>query len=253
MTASASIAALINNCTAQEAMTQATSRFRSVCASVVSFDFFLVSPASDTGVGTSQKFFYLAEPTRLGKCDAFLSHSWHDNSEARWLALQQWRGEFIDRAGREPRIWFDKCCIDQTDIEQDLAGLPVFVSGCRQTVVLCGTTYLTRLWCIMELFTLAHMGGNKQRMTVLPVIRAGYEVEDSEAIRQSLRNFDARQCDCSRKEDKDRMLDVICTVYGTIDNFNVAVRDLFREIGFEKRLHHLQRCTFAQSEGRTNG
>jgi hypothetical protein len=90
------------------------------------------------------------------------------------------------------------------------------------------------------------MGRNKDQMTVLPVIRAGHELEDLESIRQSLRNFDARQCACSRKEDKDRMLDVICTVYGTIDSFNVAVRDLFRDIGFENRLHDLQCGTFAQ-------
>lgn len=32
-------------------------------------------------------------------------------------ALQQWRAAFKAQHQREPRLWIDKYCIDQTDIE----------------------------------------------------------------------------------------------------------------------------------------
>merc|ERR1712224_527854 len=100
-----------------------------------------------------------------GECDAFLSHSWHDDPEAKWAALQQWRGAFFERHGREPYVWFDKVCINQNDIEQDLRGLPIFLRGCREMVVFCGSTYLSRLWCVVELFAFVHMAGDASHIT----------------------------------------------------------------------------------------
>ena len=47
----------------------------------------------------------------------------------------------------------DKACIDQSDIEQSLACLPVFLAGCQTLLVVAGSNYCTRLWCVMELFT----------------------------------------------------------------------------------------------------
>ena len=95
----------------------------------------------------------LAKHTRLGHLgdvDAFLSHSWHDDPDEKWDALQAWRKEFYARHHREPRLWIDKYCIDQNNIEDSLACLPVYLAGCRRLVALCGATYLERLWCIME-------------------------------------------------------------------------------------------------------
>eukprot|EP00913_Durusdinium_trenchii_P002076 g1918.t1 len=72
---------------------------------------------------------------------------------------------------RAPHIWLDKCCIDQNDIEADLRCLPIFLSGCAELVVFCGPTYLSRLWCVMELFTFVHIGGNVSEINVIPVLR----------------------------------------------------------------------------------
>jgi len=49
----------------------------------------------------------------------------------------------------------DKACIDQSNIEQSLACLPVFLAGCQTLLVMAGPTYCSRLWCVMELFTFA--------------------------------------------------------------------------------------------------
>ena len=47
----------------------------------------------------------------------------------------------------------DKACIDQDNIDQALACLPIFLAGCQTLLVVAGTTYCSRLWCVMELFT----------------------------------------------------------------------------------------------------
>ena len=49
----------------------------------------------------------------------------------------------------------DKACIDQNNIQQSLACLPVFLAGCQTLLVVAGPTYCSRLWCVMELFTFA--------------------------------------------------------------------------------------------------
>ena len=57
---------------------------------------------------------------------------------------------------RAPRLVpQDKACIDQGNIQQSLACLPVFLAGCQTLLVVAGATYCSRLWCVMELFTFA--------------------------------------------------------------------------------------------------
>ena len=46
----------------------------------------------------------------LGLVDAFVSHSWHDDSELKWEQLQAYREDFKKKnGGREPLVWIDKC------------------------------------------------------------------------------------------------------------------------------------------------
>jgi len=162
----------------------------------------------------------------LGECDAFISHSWHDDAEAKWAALQEWRSKFVSLHGREPRVWIDKCCIDQTSIVDDLLCLPVFLGGCQKLVVLCGPSYLRRLWCIVEVFTFVHMGRALENLEVEIVSRKGCEAEDCCKVKASLDEFDAAQCDCHVPEDKKRMLEIIYASFGNARNFNKAVRHI---------------------------
>eukprot|EP00964_Phaeocystis_antarctica_P078319 scaffold48710_cov67-Phaeocystis_antarctica.AAC.3 len=70
----------------------------------------------------------------------------------------------------------DKACIDQNNIQQSLACLPVFLAGCQTLLVVAGPTYCARLWCVMELFTFArsdrllysNLGGLCPRATIEP-------------------------------------------------------------------------------------
>ncbi|EOD20681.1 hypothetical protein EMIHUDRAFT_241984 [Emiliania huxleyi CCMP1516] len=110
-----------------------------------------------------------AAPVELGGIDAFISHSWSDDGDAKFMALSRWAAEFEQHAGREPVLWLDKACIDQDDIDASLLGLPIYVSGCTRLLVLDGPTYSTRLWCIMEIFCFVVLGGSQNDIEVLPL------------------------------------------------------------------------------------
>merc|ERR1719436_273318 len=98
-------------------------------------------------------------------------------------------------------------------------------------VVFCGPTYLTRLWCIVELFTFVHMGGKIENITFEPVLREGHEEEDLLAISRAFDRFDASACSCFVAADKKRMMDIICAAYGGIEAFNEEVRAISRVAG----------------------
>ena len=44
----------------------------------------------------------------------------------------------------------DKACIDQSNIQQSLSFLPVYLSGCQTLLIMAGPTYCSRLWCVMQ-------------------------------------------------------------------------------------------------------
>lgn len=141
----------------------------------------------------------------IGDVDAFLSHSWHDNAQLKWDALQEWRAEFKIAHGREPSLWIDKYCIDQNSIEESLACLPCFLAGCSFLVVLCGTTYLERLWCLVEILVFLEMGGDTSRLSV----RILTDVDDGGHMEVALRTFDPKQARCFTQYDTDRLQEVL--------------------------------------------
>jgi hypothetical protein len=219
--AGAAIACLIGHTTPREALEQARRNFRSVDASQLTHED-LKNNACNPVLND------LAQPTKLGHCDAFISHSWHDDPDAKWEALQTWRIHFRDTHGREPWVWFDKCCIDQGNIEEDLRCLPIYLSGCRRLLILCGPTYLSRLWCIIEIFTYIMMGGKPSDIEVELVLRDDNQVAEEEqvAIISAFQRFDASGCRCFDPADKARILSIIETAFGTLAEFNGAVANV---------------------------
>jgi len=220
--AAAGIAGLIGSASPQQALAQATIRFRSVYLYEISYEDLLASPLSDA----PPDLYSHTVKSLQGECDAFISHSWHDCAEVKWLALQRWRSTFISQNGREPLVWLDKYCIDQSNIEADLRCLPIFLNGCKELVILCGTTYMERLWCVMELFVFAHMKGELDRIKMFQLYRSESEQEDSAHISNAIATFDVRQCVCFKSEDKERMFAVIGAAFGNIDRFNEVIHEL---------------------------
>lgn len=52
--------------------------------------------------------FAVSQPAILGEVDVFVSHSWDDDPDTKWEALQAWRRQFVAAHGREPLCWFDR-------------------------------------------------------------------------------------------------------------------------------------------------
>eukprot|EP00931_Biecheleriopsis_adriatica_P033372 TRINITY_DN19372_c0_g1_i2.p1 TRINITY_DN19372_c0_g1~~TRINITY_DN19372_c0_g1_i2.p1 ORF type:complete len:533 (+),score=57.59 TRINITY_DN19372_c0_g1_i2:76-1674(+) len=221
--AAAGIASLVGDCSAEEALAQASERFRSV----------QITEISENEMAESKPNPALHERTRsakFGACNAFLSHSWHDDAGSKWAALQGWRLDYLEKHGAEPTLWLDKFCIDQNNIEDDLRCLPIFLRGCQRMVILCGTTYLSRLWCILEVFAFVHAGGDIECIDFVPVMRAGHSKEEFTAIKRAFARFDAQECECSSARDKERILTMLHAAFGCLESFNCTVRTILQDL-----------------------
>lgn len=202
--------------------------------------------SSDTGL------FEKTVAVKLGDCDTFVSHSWHDNGMAKWSALCEWSESFRTEFTRSPLIWLDKACIDQMRISDNLACLPVYLAGCQTLLVLAGNTYSERMWCLIELFTWVRMGGAIEKIDVIPLMantsssRALSEANSwfRSNLRQStlkrvgpadhgildqLLAIDAKRSKCFIEHERQRLLAIIESGCGGIDTFNEMVRHIFRE------------------------
>lgn len=157
---------------------------------------------------------------KLGGVDAFVSHSWSDDGTSKFDKLQQWAATRTPQSEAGHLIWLDKACIDQTNIDANLASLPVFLSGCKELLVLAGSTYVSRLWCVMELFIFLRMGGARSLIDV-KLLRA-----DAFA---NMERFDAGKATCFLPVDRQKLLAVIEAGFGTFTPFNTIVRDIFGE------------------------
>ena len=82
------------------------------------------------------------------KIDFFISHSWHDPADIKVEKLKVLAEKFRQKYGRYPTFWLDKVCIDQNNIGSGLKVLPINVMACKRMLVLCGSTYSRRLWCV---------------------------------------------------------------------------------------------------------
>ena len=66
-------------------------------------------------------------------------------------------------------------CIDQDNIPEGLMCLPVYLAFCNSLLVLAGSTYRWRLWCVMELFIFLLMGGSESAVD----LRLLYDSQDA--------------------------------------------------------------------------
>lgn len=150
------------------------------------------------------------------KVDFFMSHSWHDDCDEKYIALAHVAEEFHIKHGREPTFWLDKVCIDQANISDGLRVLPVNVMACQQMLVLCGTSYMKRLWCVWELFTLLAFRSMEHATERLYFVSLDGQ-KDSDPIGQ-LATFDVSACKCYDPNEQNRLVGII-TAMG-ITRFN---------------------------------
>ena len=135
----AAIASLVGGAgTAGTAIAAAKARFRGLPLSYLSVEDMQSNKPSP-------ELFGKTEIQELGEAECFVSHSWSDPGEPKYAALQEWKEPFIEKEV-DPVLWLDKACIDQGDIDANLASLPIFLSGCKSMMCLIGRTYTSRLW-----------------------------------------------------------------------------------------------------------
>jgi hypothetical protein len=177
----------------------------------------LILKSALSGELSQSAAFLLSQPARVCGIDAFLCHSSRDPPGPKWDALQAWRGRFVALHGREPIVWLDRCCLDQSLRGVGLANLPITIASCQSLVVLYGPTVLSRLWCIVEIFVHQHMGGEsfKLELVALPGVVAA-----------PLGHVDAWQSDCHLPEDRVWLLACIETAAGSRAAFNARLRAL---------------------------
>ena len=154
----------------------------------------------------------------LQKCthpDFFFSHSWRDSPEEKWAILKQVTEMFEAVHGREPVVWIDKFCIDQTNIDESLLYLPLFASASRAVIVAVGPSYFTRLWCMWEMFVMSHVTYCFDNVIFWPL--SGCDVTE-------LSDFRASNVGCFKASDKEKILSVIESLNGGVAQFEKVVQ-----------------------------
>ena len=171
------------------------------------------------------------EPAQLGEVTCFLSHSWRDEDAApgeKYKAFARWAREQEEATGKEMTLWLDKACIDQTNIDQSLACLPIFLSGCQTLLIVAGPTYCSRLWCVMEIFTFLRMGRAKERIELRLISNPGQnQAAAKRELAAQLATFNAAKAECFKQEDRQKLLAVIEAGFGDFQDFNQDVRTVF--------------------------
>jgi len=228
---------------------EAAARFRSI-----SFSALRPSHLANSHLTPAERFEFIGarQSATPSQVDAFVSHSWSDDWDAKYAALEKWAERFESRHGRSPRLWIDKACIDRNDLDASLAYVPIYVSACKVLIVLAGDTYCRRLWCIMEIFCFLAMGGSVGDIILLDVRSKSCAAHDSPRTQAGSPNKQMRvrggsfralwrsadvsgaeeqihleEAQCSIPEERDRMLGVIEAAYGDISLFERDIRALF--------------------------
>ena len=121
----------------------------------------------------------------------------------------------------------DKFSINQANITEGLASLPVNLAGCARLVCLLGPSYLDRLWCLLELHTFSLMGGDASNLDVLP-IGATFAADDlagaAGVALERVSRFTLRHATCFDPTEREHLLDVIASGCGSHGAFERILR-----------------------------
>lgn len=175
------------------------------------------------GENHEQELHALSRPVRRNEIiDFFISHSWYDDPEMKYEQLSELAEQFKAAHQRYPTFWFDKVCIDQTKISDGLKVLPVNVMACSKMLVLCGQTYLTRLWCAWELCTLFSFMEEQVAVRRLRVVPLDHGAEYDISV--EIKTFDVTNAHCYDPNEEAKLQEIIDAVGK--ERFNHRIRSL---------------------------
>mmetsp|Transcript_2432 Transcript_2432/g.4491 ORF Transcript_2432/g.4491 Transcript_2432/m.4491 type:complete len:735 (-) Transcript_2432:51-2255(-) len=163
-----------------------------------------------------------SRPLQKGeRIDFFMSHSWHDESQGKWEKLKEFASDFRRQHKRDPVLWLDNVCIDQSKLADGLRILPINLMACRKLLIVAGSTYASRLWCVWELLVLFAFTGEREAVKRVCFLPIGDDNDGMEII-QSLKQFDARRAHCYDPNEESKVRRVIGTL--GIDLFNARIQ-----------------------------
>eukprot|EP00935_MAST-01C_sp_MAST-1C-sp1_P002841 g2841.t1 len=173
----------------------------------------------------------LSQPTQIGEVDFFISHAW----EAKARAWERVFEEFRREHGREPTVWLDEIVIDQSSLDDwAMVCLPANIMSCNKVMVLCGDTYIDRLWCIWELYTLFALADNENdsfaRLVVVDITTGGAH------ITTRLQDFDVKNAHCYSPNCEYKIRQAIEAGPGGAKAFNQIMRKLGDRLAHQKEL-----------------
>lgn len=226
------LAALFEGADPEEILSEAVQRFRAVAWTDLRQrpDIILEGDTLDIIGEGAADLYSLSATCALGECDFFWSHSWRDDRELKWKIISDFCEEFQRSEGRLARLWLDKVCIDQVQIARDLQCLPVFLAGCNQLLITSGTTYTSRLWCVVELFVHFSVRMEDTARHAPRILFVAENDQERAAIMRSWLRFSSLSCQCFNPADKIRILNVIDSFPGGAYAFNVFIHQLAAEI-----------------------
>ena len=170
----------------------------------------------------------------------FLSHSWSDDADAKYAALESVVADFERSNGRSPTFWFDKVCIDQQRIADGLRVLPVSVMACKRMLVLCGTTYATRLWCVWEIFILVAFIDLEHAFERLYFVSLGGSGQ-GENVLGELQDFNVANAQCFNPNDQARLSRIIHSLGD--EHFSSLIRQIGHACTKQKASFRVSRST----------
>ena len=208
---------------ADELMRNAVAELRCIDWANITRELLSSSTGGGSGVAAVD-LFTLSRPVAPGEqIDYFMSHSWHDDAETKFDKLTAVAEIFRAKKGRDPTFWLDKVCIHQSRIGDGLKSLPVNVMACSQMLVLCGSTYPNRLWCVWELFTLlsfSTLEHAQERITLAALTSDGSKKDGL----GDLMSFDVANAHCYDPNEEARLRSIIRV--STEFTFNSRIRKL---------------------------
>ena len=167
-----------------------------------------------------------SRPVSFEQVDYFVSHSWSDDPHAKWEAIQKMRADFKAKNGREPLVWFDKYCIDQTAIDMSVRRLPIFVVASSKFFVLFGPSYASRCWCMLELYvfnSVMRSGLFKQSdLVIAPLKSKGSSLH----LEKLAATFNIHDTQCMREVDRQTIFGIVEAAGDGHKGFDAAVRAL---------------------------
>jgi hypothetical protein len=164
--------------------------------------------------------------------DFFISHSWEDDGIRKYLELTKFVDSYAQKKGRYPTFWLDKVCMDQTDTSAATTFLPINIGACKRMLVFMSKTYMTRLWCIWELYTLFTFCQETMMFERVVIL----QIDQTDPV-DALRKFKLEEATCFSKEEEESLRKIIDNIGGQklIDAFSELASFIEKKKGEKER------------------